>query len=84
MIDTKAPASGEAGKVNVTAPSVVLIKYPLPASAVKLEVLILESQDTPAPPLAAFANPDDFPVLSYNIPLIFYVWIILFDLNSLQ
>ena len=37
-ISTSSPTLGEAGKVTVTAPPVVLIKYPSPATAVKSAV----------------------------------------------
>ena len=41
-----APALGDAGNVTVTAPHVVLIKYPLPLSAVRGEVLAVVHQFT--------------------------------------
>ena len=46
MIDTSSPCVAELGNVAVTAPDVVLTKYPSPATAVKSEVFTA-CQDVP-------------------------------------
>ena len=46
MIPTKSPAEGDAGRVTVNAPEVVLQKYPSPAVAVKPVVLTVVCQLT--------------------------------------